>query len=728
MSITAKIKSNDNITARIKSAERIVTTSAHYGLKGDTGATGPTGAQGIQGNTGPTGAQGIQGIQGVKGDTGSQGIQGIQGANGGSSSHYHYLTKTNTLSGDPTSTFIGWNNATQIDSTALRISNTDQDSQDNNIFLNSVNVGDILVIQDRNNAANFQKWEVTGTPTFNSTWDNFPVTRLTTGGTGTTNFANNYAVLLIIISVGAVGPQGIQGATGATGATGAQGIQGIQGVTGAAGATGPGVAAGGATGTVLTKVSATNYDTTWTALGTAATRNVGQAAGNVPELSAAGEITLGSGLVNGKLRFWDPDEEDYAKLYVSGNDIKLENPSGGLLTFALNNFGVEFNFSGNTDYKSYDFPNTSGYIALTTDITATNLTGTVPVSKGGTGRTTATAYAPLFGGTTTTGAFQSGTVGTAGQVLTSNGDSQLPTFQAAAGGSISTITGLGTGVATALANNIGSAGAPLVNGGVLGTPSSGVGTNLTALNASNLSTGTVAAARMTAATTTTAGTVPGIGTSDTALTNALTVADFALVPPIIMAWERVTAAVTGSGTSEGNSGIYYGVGTGVTASSTSRVDCNTSLGDPWYYGYYNSGAFSATDRFIINGVFLRISSTSTGVWRFGIGKTYTGAVGQWTEAGFGFACKNSRLWSFTHNGTTYTENDTGVDIPSGEVPMQFCILRTSTAHLFYLNRTLVATHTATGYANGRFIRIEAENGANAAAQRMRIAPITLRFL
>jgi hypothetical protein len=39
----------------------------------------------------------------------------------------------------------------------------------------------------------------------------------------------------------------------------------------------------------------------------------------------------------------------------------------------------------------------------------------------------------------------------------------------------------GTGVATALGNNIGSAGAPVVNGGALGTPSSGVGTNLTGI-------------------------------------------------------------------------------------------------------------------------------------------------------------------------------------------------------------------------------------------------------
>jgi hypothetical protein len=38
---------------------------------------------------------------------------------------------------------------------------------------------------------------------------------------------------------------------------------------------------------------------------------------------------------------------------------------------------------------------------------------------------------------------------------------------------VGSITGLGTGVATALAVNVGTAGAPIVNGGALGTPSSG---------------------------------------------------------------------------------------------------------------------------------------------------------------------------------------------------------------------------------------------------------------
>ncbi len=62
---------------------------------------------------------------------------------------------------------------------------------------------------------------------------------------------------------------------------------------------------------------------------------------------------------------------------------------------------------------------------------------TVGVAQGGTGVVTLTAYAPIVGGTTGTGAVQSGTVGTIGQVLTSNGAGALPTFQAAASGSTS---------------------------------------------------------------------------------------------------------------------------------------------------------------------------------------------------------------------------------------------------------------------------------------------------
>lgn len=69
--------------------------------------------------------------------------------------------------------------------------------------------------------------------------------------------------------------------------------------------------------------------------------------------------------------------------------------------------------------------------AIQTQLNAKQATLTLPltVSNGGTGDASLTAYAPLFGGTTSTGVVQSGTVGTSGQVLTSNGAGALPTFQ-----------------------------------------------------------------------------------------------------------------------------------------------------------------------------------------------------------------------------------------------------------------------------------------------------------
>lgn len=81
-------------------------------------------------------------------------------------------------------------------------------------------------------------------------------------------------------------------------------------------------------------------------------------------------------------------------------------------------------------------------------INAQNITLPLAVSQGGTGVTSTTAYAVLCGGTTSTGNLQSiASVGTAGQVLTSNGASALPTFQSIITDWVAytpTFTGLGT--------------------------------------------------------------------------------------------------------------------------------------------------------------------------------------------------------------------------------------------------------------------------------------------
>jgi hypothetical protein len=72
--------------------------------------------------------------------------------------------------------------------------------------------------------------------------------------------------------------------------------------------------------------------------------------------------------------------------------------------------------------------------------TLTNCTG-LPVAGGGTGDSSLTAYAVLCGGTTTTGAVQSiASVGTSGQILTSNGAGALPTFQSTPTGAIAITT------------------------------------------------------------------------------------------------------------------------------------------------------------------------------------------------------------------------------------------------------------------------------------------------
>jgi trimeric autotransporter adhesin len=84
---------------------------------------------------------------------------------------------------------------------------------------------------------------------------------------------------------------------------------------------------------------------------------------------------------------------------------------------------------------------TSGVPFISQGASANPTFGVATVPGGGTGNFAFTAYTVLCAGTTTTGTFQNVvSVGTSGQVLTSNGASALPTFQAAGASSI-TITG-----------------------------------------------------------------------------------------------------------------------------------------------------------------------------------------------------------------------------------------------------------------------------------------------
>ncbi|NBS69597.1 hypothetical protein EBT31_11895, partial [bacterium] len=142
---------------------------------------------------------------------------------------------------------------------------------------------------------------------------------------------------------------------------------------------------------------------------------------------------------------------------------------------------------------------TTGLTPSTATTGAVTLAGTVATTNGGTGLTSFTSGGAVYA--TSTSALTTGTLpvasggtglasGTSGGVLYYSATGTLASSSALAANALvvgggagiapSTIT-TGTGVVTALGVNTGSAGAFVVNGGALGTPSSGTLTNATGL-------------------------------------------------------------------------------------------------------------------------------------------------------------------------------------------------------------------------------------------------------
>ena len=229
-----------------------VNVGAIQGPKGDTGEAGP---QGIQGEVGPQGIQGVQGLQGP------QGVPGVDGSDGADGTSVKLKGSVATVGDLPAGAAEGdlyvvvatgdghvWGGAEWANVGPIRgpKGDTGDVGPQGEIGLQGAQ-GDVgpQGIQGLQGIQGIQG--VKGD----------------TGDTGLQGIQGPQGVKGDTGDAGPQGLQGIQGPKGDTGDTGLQGIQGLPGVDGTDGTDGVGVPAGGDTGQMPVKASATDHDFTW---------------------------------------------------------------------------------------------------------------------------------------------------------------------------------------------------------------------------------------------------------------------------------------------------------------------------------------------------------------------------------------------------------------------------------------------------------------------------------
>lgn len=297
---------------------------------------------------------------------------------------------------------------------------------------------------------------------------------------------------VLTIKDGRDGSSGSDGRNGRDGKPGRDGVNGKQGIPGTPGKDG----VDGEDGVSVTNANIDFDGSLVISLSSGQQINVGEVV--APDLAEKIKI-VSTMSTNGAVGIKDEGSS-------ISTGVKNINFVGATVTATASGDDVTVNVSAGTGTVTSvaatvpAFLSVAGSPVTTTGTLAISLSGTaLPVANGGTGLTSGTSGGVLA--YTATGTLASSAALAASALVIGGG----------AGAAPSTTT-TGTGVVTALGVNTGTAGAFVVNGGVLGTPSSGTVTNLTGTASININ-GTVGA------TTASTGAFTSLTTSSTVTVN-----------------------------------------------------------------------------------------------------------------------------------------------------------------------------------------------------------------
>lgn len=214
--------------------------------------------------------------------------------------------------------------------------------------------------------------------------------------------------------------------------------------------------------------------------------------------------------------------------------------------------GANFTVCIPPNSKLYTFYNASSYVATVTNSTVKNGI----IASGGTTVTIPAGKTMSVWSDGTNVAQQTNHLISPTMVTPALGTPASGTMTNTTGFPIANLAGAGTGVLTALAVNIGSAGAPVVNGGALGTPSSGTLTNATGLPLTTGVTGTLPVANGGT------GVTSSTGSGNNVLSTSPTLVTPALGTPSALVGTNITGTASGLTAGAVTNGVYTTTFTG----------------------------------------------------------------------------------------------------------------------------------------------------------------------